>query len=54
MKTIGYKEVYAFFNEEYNEEEMIRLIQKNTRNFAKRQLTWFRNHPFDHWINLGE
>ncbi len=53
MRTIGYKEVYAFLRAELSESEMIALIQKNTRNFAKRQLTWFRNHPFDHWIDLG-
>ncbi len=53
MRTIGYKEVYAFLREEIDEAEMIALIQKNTRNFAKRQLTWFRNHPFDAWIDLG-
>ncbi|MEA3288075.1 MAG: tRNA (adenosine(37)-N6)-dimethylallyltransferase MiaA [Candidatus Marinimicrobia bacterium] len=53
MRTIGYKEVYAFFRGDVNQQEMIALIQKNTRNFAKRQLTWFRNHPFDHWIDLG-
>ena len=53
MRTIGYKEVYALLNGECNEREMIGSIQKNTRNFAKRQLTWFRNHPFDQWIDLG-
>ncbi len=53
MRTIGYKEVYAFLREELDEADMIALIQKNTRNFAKRQLTWFRNHPFDYWIDLG-
>ncbi|NQV14030.1 tRNA (adenosine(37)-N6)-dimethylallyltransferase MiaA [bacterium] len=53
MRTIGYKEAYAFLRGELSEVEMIEFIQKNTRNFAKRQLTWFRNHPFDHWIDLG-
>ncbi|NQT64432.1 MAG: tRNA (adenosine(37)-N6)-dimethylallyltransferase MiaA [Candidatus Marinimicrobia bacterium] len=53
MKTIGYKEVYAFLNGEIDEAQMIDSIQQNTRNFAKRQLTWFRNHPFDYWIDLG-
>jgi len=53
MKTIGYKEVYAFLRGELDKDEMLSLIQKNTRNFAKRQLTWFRNHPYDHWIDLG-
>lgn len=53
MKTIGYKEVYAFLNDEIDEAQMIDSIQQNTRNFAKRQLTWFRNHSFDYWIDLG-
>ncbi len=53
MKTIGYKEVYAFLAGEIDETGMIDSIQKNTRNFAKRQLTWFRNHAFDYWIDLG-
>ena len=53
MKTIGYKEVYAFLEGHCTEAEMIDAIQQNTRNFAKRQLTWFRNHRFDYWIDLG-
>lgn len=53
MRTIGYKESCAFIEGELDEDKMIQLIQKNTRNFAKRQLTWFRNHPYDHWIDLG-
>lgn len=53
MKTIGYKEVYAFLAGKSNQAEMIASIQQNTRNFAKRQLTWFRNHPYDYWIDLG-
>ena len=52
LKTIGYKEVFAFLNGEGSQAEMVALIQKHTRNFAKRQLTWFRNHPFDHWIDI--
>ena len=53
MKTIGYKEVYSFLAGDIDEAAMIDSIQQNTRNFAKRQLTWFRNHPFDYWIDLG-
>ncbi|NQV41315.1 MAG: tRNA (adenosine(37)-N6)-dimethylallyltransferase MiaA [Candidatus Marinimicrobia bacterium] len=53
MKTIGYKEVYAFLAGTIDNGEMINSIQQNTRNFAKRQLTWFRNHSFDYWIDLG-
>jgi len=53
LRTIGYKEVFAFLEGQISEDEMLHLIQKNTRNFAKRQLTWFRNHSYDHWIDLG-
>ena len=53
MRTIGYKEIFAFLDGEVTHEGMVKRIQKNTRNFAKRQLTWFRNHPFDYWIDLG-
>ena len=53
LRTIGYKEVFSHLKGEISYAEMLALIQKNTRNFAKRQLTWFRNHPFDHWIDLG-
>jgi tRNA dimethylallyltransferase len=53
LKTIGYKEIFAFLAGEIDEGTMIDSIQQNTRNFAKRQLTWFRNHPFDYWIDLG-
>lgn len=52
LRTIGYKEVFAQLRGELSQDEMIALIQKNTRNFAKRQLTWFRNHPFDQMLSL--
>lgn len=54
MRTIGYKEVLDHLDDNLSYDDMVALIQKNTRNFAKRQLTWFRNHPFHHWIDLGE
>jgi tRNA dimethylallyltransferase len=42
MEAIGYKEVLAFLKGEYDLEELSRLIKRNTRRFAKRQLTWFK------------
>lgn len=42
MQGIGYKEIYAFLEGEVSLEGAIDLIKKNTRHFAKRQLTWFR------------
>ena len=42
LKTLGYKEVSSYLDNELSYDEMVELIKKNTRNFAKRQLTWFR------------
>jgi len=49
-QAIGYKEVLSFFNDELTKKEVINLIKKNTRNFAKRQLTWLRADPRVNWI----
>lgn len=42
MMGIGYKEVLSYLEKEIDKEEMLYLIKKNSRNYAKRQLTWFR------------
>lgn len=46
MQGIGYKEVFSYLEGEISLEDCISLVQKNTRNYAKRQLTWFRNDKF--------
>ncbi len=43
LKTVGYKELYSYLNGEYNLETAVDKIKQHTRNYAKRQLTWFRN-----------
>lgn len=43
-KIVGYNEVYRYLDGEFNKEEMIDKFQQATRNYAKRQLTWFRNN----------
>jgi len=48
--TVGYRELFAHFNGEYPLEEAVRLIQRNTRHFARRQLTWFRKNDKIHWF----
>jgi len=42
LNTVGYKEIIAFLDEEITLERAIELIKRNTRRFAKRQMTWFR------------
>lgn len=44
MAAIGYKELFPFINEEYYIDELIDLIQKNTRHYAKRQVTWMKRY----------
>jgi tRNA dimethylallyltransferase len=48
--TIGYKEIIDYLSGDLNLDEAISLIQKNTRNYAKRQLTWFRTQKHIHWL----
>lgn len=43
LKTLGYKEVYGHLRGEYDEAEMIRILKRNSRHYAKKQLTWFRH-----------
>ena len=53
MKGIGYKELIDHFNGEYDMEEAVRLIKRNTRHYAKRQMTWFRRYKDAVWFNLS-
>ncbi|MEO9954434.1 tRNA (adenosine(37)-N6)-dimethylallyltransferase MiaA [Nonlabens sp.] len=51
LQTVGYKEFFGYFNKEYNRDEAIRLIKRNTRRFAKRQLTWYRKDTSVKWFH---
>ena len=52
FQALGYKEVIAHLNGSYDHKEMIELIQRKTRNFAKRQLTLFKNLDNVEWHNI--
>lgn len=52
-RAIGYKEVIEYLNNNITEEEMIELIQKNTRHFIKRQYTWFNNKMSIKWFETN-
>ena len=51
LNTVGYSELFSCFNHEIDLERAIELIKQNTRRYAKRQLTWFRRDPNNHWIS---
>lgn len=57
LQTVGYKEIFDYLEGKYDKEEAIRLLKRNSRRYAKRQLTWFRKDHAFHWFhpdNFGE
>ena len=53
MTPIGYKELFAYFDKEISLEEAKELMKKNSRHYAKRQYTWFRNQMKLKWFNVN-
>ena len=51
VQAIGYKELHLYIKEKLLLEEAVELIKKNTRNYAKRQMTYFRNKLDISWFN---
>lgn len=51
-QALGYKEFFSYFRGERTLEETVTLLQRNTRRYAKRQMTWFRRMPKIHWFDL--
>ena len=51
LQTVGYQEMFDYFDGKQDLETTVRLIQRNTRHYAKRQLTWWRRDPSIHWID---
>ena len=52
LKTVGYSELFNYFNNEWTFDFAIDEIKKNSRRFAKRQLTWYRKETNIHWVNF--
>ena len=51
MQGLGYKELYAYLDGEYPLDEAVRIIKRDTRHFAKRQLTWFKRERDVIWAD---
>ena len=54
LQTVGYKELFAYMDGQYDLERAVELIQQNSRHYAKRQLTWFRRDKEIHWLNAND
>ncbi len=51
LQTVGYKEIMGYFQGQYDREEAIRLVKRNSRRYAKRQFTWFRKDQQIKWFD---
>ncbi len=54
LQTVGYKEIFDYLDGLISYDEMIRLVKRNSRRYAKRQLTWFRQDKRIIWLNVDE
>ena len=51
LNTVGYKEMFAYLDGEYDLDRSIELIQRNTRHYAKKQLSWFKRYGDVQWFS---
>jgi tRNA dimethylallyltransferase len=51
MSSLGYKQAVQFLRGELTREQALQAAQQAHRNYAKRQMTWFRSEPEVHWLN---
>lgn len=54
LQTVGYKEFFNYFDGTLSLQQAIEQIKQHTRNYAKRQLTWFKKQPAIHWFTPVE
>jgi tRNA dimethylallyltransferase len=51
LQTVGYSEIFGFLEGKYDKDEAIRLLKRNSRRYAKRQLTWFKRISDMKWFH---
>jgi tRNA dimethylallyltransferase len=54
LQTVGYQEIFGYFDGLYDREEAIRLLKRNSRHYAKRQMTWFKKDKEIKWFSPSE
>lgn len=54
MKGLGYRQIAGYLAGDYAYEEAVRRLKRDTRHFAKRQMTWFRKEPDITWLSIAE
>lgn len=54
LQTVGYRELFDYFDGRYDLTRAVELIRQNSRHYAKRQMTWFRRDKEIHWLNAKD
>ncbi|GAA5037419.1 tRNA dimethylallyltransferase 1 [Marivirga lumbricoides] len=54
LQTVGYSEIFNFLEGQYDREETVRLLKRNSRRYAKRQLTWFKKDQQFQWFHPNQ
>lgn len=54
LQTVGYQEIFDYLDGKHDKDEAIRLLKRNSRRYAKRQLTWFKRDTAMRWFHPGE
>lgn len=54
LQTVGYQEIFDFMEGKYDKEEATRLLKRNSRRYAKRQLTWFKRDEDTTWFSKAD
>lgn len=54
LNTVGYKELFEYFDGNYSLDFAIQKIKQHSRNYARKQLSWFKRDKITNWINLSE
>lgn len=54
LQTVGYREMFRYLDKELSWDEALSLLQRNTRRYAKRQITWFKREPELKWFHPNE
>lgn len=54
LQTVGYSEIFSYMDGAYDKDESVRLLKRNSRRYAKRQITWFKRDPEIIWMRPGD
>ncbi|HET8859003.1 tRNA (adenosine(37)-N6)-dimethylallyltransferase MiaA [Marivirga sp.] len=54
LQTVGYSEIFGFLDGKYDREEAVRLLKRNSRRYAKRQMTWFKRDSEFEWFQADD